>query len=164
MNLKLIGVRWFILALTFFPLFLQAEPGGPELEAQVSMKDYAQTVVALRETINGTSAKIFQEIDHTNNAVGMDIELAPSRVFIFGNPTVGSRLMECVPLVAIDLPLRMLVREDDDGQTRLYWTRATRLMARHSGGPGNLSKACQELALKVDKTLAEIAREAAEQE
>lgn len=164
MNLKLIGARWVILVLVFLPLALQAEPGRPELESQVSMKDYAQTVVALRKTLNRTNAKIFQEIDHRNTAVGMDIELPPSRVFSFGNPRVDAGLMECAPLVAVDLPMRMLVREDGDGQTRLYWTRATRLMARHSGPPGDLSQTCHELALKVDATLAEIAREAAEQE
>jgi uncharacterized protein (DUF302 family) len=159
MNLKLTGMQWIILGALLFSSVVQAETDG--LESQVSAKDYAQTVVTLRKTLNGTGAKIFQEIDHRNNAVSMNVDLPPSRVFIFGNPKVGSHLMKCAPLVAVDLPMRMLVRKDSDGQTRLYWTKATTLMARYSS---NLSSECQTLAQKVDNTLAELARQAGAEE
>ena len=139
-------------------LMLSLKSHASALESQVSAKDYAQTVVALRETINSTDAKIFQEVDHRNNAVGKGAELPSSRVFIFGNPKVDTSLMECAPMAAADLPMHMLVRKDEDGRTRLYWTKATELIGRHSD---NLSKECQELALKLNVTLEEIARQAA---
>lgn len=134
----------------------QAQTDG--LESQVSAGDYSQTVVALRGTLNGAGLKIFQEVDHRNNAVGISAEFAPSRVFIFGNPKVGTRLMQCAPLVGLDLPLRMLVRRDSDGRTYLYWTPASTLMARYSS---SLSEDCQALAAKVDETLAALALKAA---
>ena len=139
-------------------LTLSAHAATDDLASQTSAKDFAQTVVALRETINGSKAKIFQEIDHRSNALASKIDLPPSHVFIFGNPEVGSRLMQCVPLTAVDLPLRMLIREGEEGKTTLYWTPASVLVARYSD---NVGEACQELAAKVDATLAALAQKAA---
>lgn len=156
MNLQRLPVFWIAACLLVFTLPVQAEPES--LKSQVSAKKYSDTVVALRAALNGSSAKIFQEIDHRNNAVNLDLELRPSRVFIFGNPEASTRLMQCAPLMALDLPLRMLVRQDEDGHTRLYWTETGALVERYSDGQG---EACRDLADKVDSNLSEIARKAA---
>lgn len=154
MNMKLTGVTLALTALLALPA--QAGPDG--LESQVSAKDHAQTVVALRKALNASEAKIFQEIDHRSNAIDTEVKLPPSHVFIFGNPDVGSRLMACVPLAAVDLPMRMLVKSDGDDNTKLYWTSASALLARYSSG---LSGECQKLAAQVDDRLARLARKAA---
>lgn len=156
MVLKRLPVFWIAAWLLVFALPVQAE--AVNLKSQVSARKYSDTVVALRGALNGSSAKIFQEVDHRNNAVNLHLELPPSRVFIFGNPEIGTRLMQCAPLIALDLPLRMLVRQDDDGHTRLYWTETSTLVERYSNGQG---EACRSLAAKVDATLAGIARKAA---
>ncbi|QCF24557.1 DUF302 domain-containing protein [Hydrocarboniclastica marina] len=131
------------------------------IESIASEKSYADTVIALRNAINAGNAKIFQEVDHRNNAVGTDVKLVPSRVFIFGNPKVGARLMECAPLAAVELPLRMLIREDSQTQTRLYWVKASTLLERYEDSP---SDECRVLADRIDSHLEDLASTAAKAE
>lgn len=131
------------------------------VESIASEESYADTVVALRNTINASNAKIFQEIDHRNNAVGTDVKLVPSRVFIFGNPKVGARLMECAPMAAVELPLRMLIREDSQSQTGLYWVKASTLLERYQDSP---SDDCRALADRIDSHLKDLAKAAAKAE
>lgn len=158
MNLKLLTSHVITMAVLLMWFSAPVQADGKQLQSLGSAKDYAQTVVALRATLNGSSNKIFQEIDHHNSAMGMNVELSPSRVFIFGNPKVGTRLIQCAPLVALDLPQRMLVRRDSDGKTQVYWAKASTLLARYST---NLSEDCQALATEVDEELAELAAKAA---
>lgn len=139
-------------------LALAAQARPDSLESRDSAKDYAQTVVTLREALHGANLKIFLEVDHRANAINTDVDLPPSRVFVFGSPEVGSYLMKCAPLAGVDLPMRMLVRKDSDGQVRLYWTPASELLARYED---DLSEECQALAAKVDSALEKLALTAA---
>lgn len=160
MNLKLIGIHWVTVTALLLTGPAQAEPDG--LASQPSAKDYTQTVVALRETLNGSDAKIFQEIDHRNTKIDKDVDLPPSHVFIFGNSQADSWLMQCAPLVAVDLPMRMLVKRDREDNTTIYWTKASTLIERYSSS--RLSDQCREFAVRIDKTLVGLAREAAEED
>jgi uncharacterized protein (DUF302 family) len=50
---------------------------------------------------------------------------------VFGNPRAGTPLMVAVPDVAIDLPMKALIREDADGKVWISWNSAAYLQARH---------------------------------
>jgi len=65
----------------------------------------------LRSAIERRGARIMAEVDHAAGAQSVDMELAPSTLFIFGNPRVGTPLMQINPEVGIDLPLKALVFE-----------------------------------------------------
>ncbi|MGB3772535.1 MAG: DUF302 domain-containing protein [Rhodococcus sp. (in: high G+C Gram-positive bacteria)] len=54
-------------------------------------------------------------IDHAANAATIDAELAPTRVTIVGNPAVGTALIQASQTFGIDLPIRYLAWQDDDG-------------------------------------------------
>ena len=54
-----------------------------------------------------------------------------TKVLIFGNPKAGTPLMLAAPSVAIDLPLKLLVREDDAGAVWISYTPPHALLARH---------------------------------
>ncbi|OZI77167.1 DUF302 domain-containing protein [Bordetella genomosp. 12] len=76
-----------------------------------SARDVAQTVAHLREGLIEQGMTLFAEIDHAAAARTAGLSMPPTRVLIFGNPRAGTPLMLAAPDVALDLPLRVLVRE-----------------------------------------------------
>jgi uncharacterized protein (DUF302 family) len=63
--------------------------------------------------------RLFALIDHDGAAEDAGLELAPRRVVVFGSPVAGTPLMAAHPLMALQLPLRVLVWEGADGRVRL---------------------------------------------
>lgn len=80
---------------------------------------------------NNPALKIIAELDHQANAVKVDLELNPTRVIIFGNPNLGTPLMQNAQTTALDLPQKMLVWTDDDGVGHVSYNDPAFLMKRH---------------------------------
>lgn len=59
--------------------------------------------------------RLFAEIDHAEAASTVGLAMPPTVVLIFGNPRGGTPLMLAAPQLALDLPLRVLVRENANG-------------------------------------------------
>jgi uncharacterized protein (DUF302 family) len=70
-------------------------------------------------------------IDHRANAASVGKELRPNKLIIFGNPNVGTGLMQNRPTVGIDLPLKFLVWEDADGTVRITYNDPGFIGRRH---------------------------------
>ena len=70
-------------------------------------------------------------IDHAANAEGAGLELPPTRVVIFGNPNLGTPLMQAERSVAIDLPQKMLIYEDEAGDVFVAYNSPFYLKERH---------------------------------
>jgi uncharacterized protein (DUF302 family) len=77
----------------------------------------AETVQRLTALIEKSGAQVFAVIDHANAARQAGQTMPDTQVILFGNPAAGTPLMLAAPDLAIDLPLRLLVRQDPDGQT-----------------------------------------------
>lgn len=75
--------------------------------------------------------RLFAVIDHSGEAVAHGLELRETKVVIFGSPTAGTAVMQAVPLAALDLPLKVLVW-DDQGQTTITYTPPSELAARYA--------------------------------
>lgn len=75
------------------------------------------TVTELLGAIEGAGAKVFAVIDQAAEAKQVGLELRPTRLIIFGNPQAGTGIMDLAPAAALDLPLRLLVWQAEDGQT-----------------------------------------------
>jgi len=69
--------------------------------------------------------------DHAGAAKGVGMSLRPMEVLIFGNPKLGTPLMQSNPHTGIDLPLKVLAWEDDQGQVWVGYTKAETLAARY---------------------------------
>ena len=89
------------------------------LKSQYSVADTANNFANLVEE---KGLRLFARIDHAANAKGVDLELAPTEVILFGNPNAGTVLMQCSSTVALDLPQKVLVSEDDKGDVWLSYT------------------------------------------
>ncbi|MGB6152672.1 MAG: DUF302 domain-containing protein [Pricia sp.] len=86
----------------------------------------------LRAAIEGNPAlRIIAELDHQANAAKVDLELNPTRIIIFGNPNLGTPLMQNAQTTALDLPQKMLVWTDDDGVGHVSYNDPKFLVARH---------------------------------
>ena len=66
--------------------------------------------------------KIFADIDHQAQAKGVDLEMPASRVLIFGNPVVGTKLMKTDIAISLDLPLRLAIVDSVDGTLIVHQT------------------------------------------
>lgn len=82
-----------------------------------SVEETAQRFIQVLEAKGLT---IFATIDHAQNAAGVGLPLSPTRVIIFGNPNVGTPLMQCQQSIGIDLPLKLLVWQDEQGVKIAY--------------------------------------------
>ncbi len=89
-----------------------------------------ETVVRLQEVIAEKGLKLFDVFDHSGEAEANGLSLRSTKVVVFGSPAAGTPIMQARPLAALDLPLKILVW-DDDGQTRISWTPPADLAARY---------------------------------
>ena len=88
-------------------------------------------VAKLCEMVEDRGLKLFAVIDHSGEARRIGLELRDTKVVIFGSPEAGTPVMQSVPLVALDLPLRVLIW-DDGGQTKVSYTVPGALAARYN--------------------------------
>jgi uncharacterized protein (DUF302 family) len=89
-----------------------------------------ETVERLERTIAAKGLKLFAVIDHSGEAEARGLVLRETKVVVFGSPEAGTPVMQVHPLAALDLPLKVLVW-DDDGKTRLAYASPAELAARY---------------------------------
>jgi uncharacterized protein (DUF302 family) len=80
-----------------------------------SSRSVAETVERLTRVIEARGFTLFRVIDHRGTADQVGVQMPDSKLVMFGNPTKGAVVMRAAPLAALDLPLRVLVWEDDRG-------------------------------------------------
>lgn len=100
---------------------------------------------------------VFTEIDHAAAAEKNGLKLPARTVIVFGNPRLGTPAMQKAPTLAIDVPPKALVWQDDQGKVWLTFNSGEYLQnyvyPRH-GLPSNAAAA---------KALDEFIKHAAEQ-
>ena len=99
---------------------------------KVSVENFQNTYDKLRSIIEGNpNLKIILELDHTANAASVDLTLEPTRIIMFGNPKLGTPLMQAGQLTTgLDLPQKMLVTERD-GVVSVSYNDPSYLEVRH---------------------------------
>jgi uncharacterized protein (DUF302 family) len=85
----------------------------------VSVDGFDATLRRLVEAIEGAGMKILAKIDHAAGARAVGLEMPPNTVLLYGNPKAGTPIMLEAPGAALDLPLRLLLREGGDGKAIL---------------------------------------------
>jgi uncharacterized protein (DUF302 family) len=110
----------------------------------------AESVELIKAKLTEKGFNIFTTVDHAKNAAGVELELRPTTVIIFGNPNVGTKLMQCAQEYAIDLPQKVMVYEDVDGKVWAVINNQVALGTKH-GASG-----CQALVKKVNGKLGKL--------
>jgi uncharacterized protein (DUF302 family) len=91
-----------------------------------------QTVHEIETTLQAKGVKLFAVVDHSDEAEKVGLRMPPTKLLIFGHPKAGTPLMLASPSVAIDLPLKILVSEDGNGQVWISYNSPAYIQARHN--------------------------------
>ncbi len=98
-----------------------------------------ETISRIEKAIAGHGLTLFAHIDHTTAAASVGLTMQPAHVLLFGSPRAGTPLMIASPLLALELPLKALVWQNDRGQAYVTYTDPAYLGARY-GIPADLEK------------------------
>ena len=96
---------------------------------------HEQTVARLRQAIDQRGLRLFAQIDHAAAARGAGLEMPPTVVLVFGDPATGTPLMLANPDFALELPSRLLVRQERDGSVFVLHHDAVSLGERYGLRP-----------------------------
>jgi uncharacterized protein (DUF302 family) len=91
-----------------------------------------ETVQRLQTMFAAKGLQVFAVIDHSGEAVKVGLKMRPTKLLIFGSPKGGTPLMVAAPSLAIDLPMKALVAEDEAGKVWLTYNSPEYLKARHA--------------------------------
>ena len=81
----------------------------------------SETLDRLQAVLGAKGITVFARIDHSGEAAKAGMKMPPTQLLIFGNPTGGTPVMLAAPKAAIDLPLKALAWEDNQGKTWLSY-------------------------------------------
>jgi uncharacterized protein (DUF302 family) len=98
-----------------------------------------ETLGKLQAILQVKGIAVFALIDHSGEAEKVGMKMRPTKLLIFGNPKGGTPLMIAAPSIAIDLPLKILVWQDDQGKVWVSYNSPEYLAERH-GLPPNLTQ------------------------
>ena len=103
-----------------------------------SAQNVPQTVEKLEQLLRAHGLTIFARIDFSGDAARAGLTMRPEQMLIFGNPKGGTPLMQQAPTSGLDLPLKALVWEDDQGATWVGYNTPDYILQRH-GLPSAMS-------------------------
>jgi uncharacterized protein (DUF302 family) len=98
-----------------------------------------ETLGKLQAILQVKGIAVFALIDHSGEAEKVGMKMRPTKLLIFGNPKGGTPLMLAAPSIAIDLPLKILIWQDDQGKVWVSYNSPEYLAERH-GLPPNLTQ------------------------
>ncbi len=122
------AIQTLVVLFILIPSFAQA---SGEHTVKQSRYSVGETLDRLERVLKEKGVTIFSRIYHSAGAKKVNIPMRPTQLLIFGNPKVGSPLINENPLVALDLPMKVLVWQDEKGKTWLAYLNPSKLQQRH---------------------------------
>ena len=106
-----------------------------DIITKISSKNFEDSYATLIEIItNNPNLKIIAQLDHQANASSVGLTLHPTRLILFGNPKLGTPLMQKNQMIGLDLPQKILIWEDDHGMVKVSYNNPEFLKSRHNIG------------------------------
>lgn len=124
--------RLLLLTIIGFSLLGCETKKGTFLETVQSQNSQEVSVAKLKKLIKEEELTLFETIDHKANATAVKMNLKPETVVVFGNPKMGTVLMNCNPSMGLDLPLRILVSTNYEGLTSFTYTNPEYWSLKHN--------------------------------
>jgi uncharacterized protein (DUF302 family) len=147
-------MRQIIIAILIIFISISPALAGNGLITVKSNHDVEKTADRLENVLKAKGMTVFARINHAEGARKVGKQLRPTQLVIFGNPKVGTPLMQCGQSIAIDLPQKALIWEDEKGQVWLSYNDPDYLAERHA------INACGEVLAKVRQALQNFAKAA----
>ncbi len=119
---------------------MSSEPKVPDfisdgMVTTISRHSVPDLVDYLIAFLVGRSVTVFARIDHAANAATVGLAMRPTELLIFGDPAIGTELMLDRQEIGLDLPMKALAWEDENGETWLTYDDGAWLAKRHRLGP-----------------------------
>ena len=121
-----------------------------------SNNSVSTTIDILERALSKKGMTIFKRINHAQGGKKVGINIRPTELLIFGNPNIGTKLMQCGQTAALDLPQKALSYEDKMGQVWLLYNDPDYMAARHQ------LVNCEKVVKKISNALAHFAKLATE--
>lgn len=118
-------------SLLFVPLAHAADNGLVTMKSPYGVDE---TLDRFEQAVKKKGMTVFARIDHAEGAAKVDKQLRPTQVVIFGNPKIGTLLMQSNQSAGIDLPLKLLAWQDANGQVWIAYNDPGYLAQRHNIG------------------------------
>jgi uncharacterized protein (DUF302 family) len=147
----MLKILFIALSILSIAINVAAADGVVDVQSAFNVKDTADRMESI---LMEKGMTVFDRIKHSEGAGNAGIELRDTELIIFGNPKVGSPLMQCRQSVAIDLPQKALIWEDDEANVWISYNDPQYLKKRH-----NIA-GCDQVISKIEKALAAIAKAA----
>ena len=132
---------------------------GTFLEVVETKNNVPVSVAKFIKIVKDKGLTYFETIDHTKNAKNVGLRMKPESVVVFGNPKMGTKLMECNPSIGLDLPLKMLFSTDYSGKTTITYTNPEYWTLKHNIKDKN----CLNIIKKATIAMHNLAQAAAQQ-
>jgi uncharacterized protein (DUF302 family) len=94
-----------------------------------------ETVDRLKSMLQSQGITLFGLVDHSGEAEKVGMNMRPTKLLIFGNPKAGTPVMLAAPGIGLDLPLKILIREDGQGKVWVSYNSPAYLQERHGVPP-----------------------------
>ena len=105
--------------------------GGDTVVTKPSKYSVPDTIDRIERAVRDKGMQIFARIDHGGEAKKVGLAMRPTELLIFGNPKGGTALMLAKPTAAIDLPMKALAWQDEEGKVWLTYNSPELLRERH---------------------------------
>lgn len=132
---KLLAARALLAGLAAMLVIVAAGTPVAHAAGDIVVKSSALSV---KETIDTLSAKLQEKgiaivarVDHAAGAKAAGLDLPPTELLIFGNPKLGTPLMQAGRMIGLDLPMKVLAWQEADGSVKIAYTAPSALIARH---------------------------------
>lgn len=149
----MIKAIFFSALMLILSLSASATDSTISIESRYSAKETADRFVSI---IKNKGLTLFARIDHQKNAEGVDLKLRTTEVIIFGNPKIGTPLIQCSQEAAIDLPQKVLIRKGADNKTWITYNNPEYIKNRHK------IQGCDQVINKISKVLRALTRATSE--
>lgn len=120
-----------------------------DLVIKESNYSVTKTIKHIKNIVTKKGMKVFSVINHQANAKKAGMKMREAKLIIFGNPKMGTKLMQNSITVGLDLPMRVLVYKDVDKKVKLAYRNGSWLKREHS-------LTLDKLTSKVDNVLNKI--------
>lgn len=108
------------------------EPNASDVVKKTSPYPVSETMDKFEAIVKEKGLGVFGRVNHTKNAEKVDMTMGEAQVLIFGNPKVGTTLMQKDIAVALDLPLKVAVYKGEDGKVYIAYRSPKTLAADYA--------------------------------
>jgi len=112
-----------------------ASATGNGIINKLSNHSVDETVEKLKGILEAKGVTLFALVDHSGEAEKAGMKMRPTKLLIFGSPKAGTPLMLAAPSSAIDLPLKILISEDERGKVWVSYNTPGYIQQRHGIPP-----------------------------